>query len=75
MSVIEEIAIGAEESPENTQEISATIPENNEDIQAAPKKRGRPVGAKNKAKLAPKPKPKAKQKKQVEYEEYTESEE
>ena len=75
--VIEEIPIEAEDPPENTQEMLASIPENLEDIQDIPKKtRGRPAGAKNKAKPkpAPKPKPKAKQK-PVEYEEYTESEE
>jgi len=81
MSEIQEIPIEPEGPPENTQEIChglASIPENPEEIQPAPKKRGRPPGSKNvkpKPKPAPKPKPKAKQKKQVEYEEYTESEE
>ena len=76
MAEIEEIPIEAEGTPENTQEVSTTIPENTEDIediQPAPKKRGRPPGSKNvkpKPKPAPKPKPKAKQKKPAEYEEY-----
>jgi len=80
MAEIEEVPIQSEDIPENAgdiaqdnQEIINEIPEN----AAAPKKRGRPPGAKNKPKPkpAPKPKPKATQKKQVEYEEYTESEE
>jgi len=86
MLEIQEIPIEPVDPPENTQEIChglAFIPENPEEIQPAPKKRGRPAGAKNKPKPAsvtpaPKPKPNAKQKKQVtkiEYEEYTESEE
>ena len=75
MSEIQEIPIEAEDPPENTQEMLASIPENPEEIQPAPKKKGRPVGAKNKAKTAPKPKPKAKQKKPVEYEEYEEESE
>ena len=74
MTEIQEIPIEAEDPPENTQEMLTTIPENCEEIQPAPKKRGRPAGAKNKA--APKPKPKAKtkakQRKPVEYEEYEE---
>ena len=78
MTDIEEIAIEAEDPPENTQEILQSIPENLGDIQDIPKKgRGRPAGAKNKPKPAPrpKPKPKAKQKKPVEYEEYDEESE
>ena len=78
MTEIEEIPIEAEDIPENTQEVLASIPENAEDIQpVVTKGRGRPAGAKNKAKPKPKPapKPQAKQKKPVEYEEYTESEE
>jgi hypothetical protein len=74
MSEIHETPIEAEDPPENTQEILASIPENPEEIQPVPKKRGRPAGSKN-VKPAPKPKPKAKQKKPVEYEEYTDSEE
>ena len=74
MSEIQEIPIEAEDPPENTQEILAPIPENPEEIQPVPKKRGRPAGSKN-VKPAPKPKPKAKQKKPVDYVEYTESEE
>jgi len=73
MSEIEEIPIGAEDTPENTQEVLTTIEEKSEDIQTnkpAPKKRGRPAGAKNRAK--PKPKPKVKK---PEYDEYEESEE
>ncbi len=74
MAEIQEIPIEAEDPPENTQEMLVDIPENCEEIQPAPKKRGRPAGAKNKA--APKPKPKAKtkakQRKPVEYEEYEE---
>jgi hypothetical protein len=74
MTDIEEIPIESHDPPDET---LASIPETPEEIQPAPKKRGRPVGAKNKAKPKPPPapKPKAKQKKQVEYEEYTESEE
>jgi len=75
MSEIQEIPIEAEDPPENTQEILASIPENPEEIQPAPKKRGRPRGSRSVAKPAPTPKPKAKQKKPVEYVEYTESEE
>ena len=87
MAEIEEILIRAEDTPENTQEMQPPIPGNTTDIRPAPKKRGRPAGAKNKAKPAcasgargaephaPKPKPKAKQKKTPEYEEYEDSEE
>ncbi len=52
-----------------------SIPENCEEIQPAPKKRGRPAGAKNKAKPAPLHIPKAKRRKPVEYEEYEEESE
>jgi len=66
MTEIEEIPINAGEA----QESEKYIPENNEEIPentAAPKKRGRPAGAKNKPKppapkTKPKPKPKAKAK-------------
>jgi len=74
MAEIQEIPIEAEDPPEKTQEMLADIPEKSEEIQPAPKKRGRPTGAKNKIKPAPKPKPKAK-KKTVEYEEYEEESE
>ena len=59
--------------PENNEEIPEDIPENT----AAPKKRGRPAGAKNKPKPpAPKPKPKPKAKtKEPEYEDYSEEDE
>ncbi len=73
MAEIQEIPIEAEDISENTQEMLTSIPENCEEIQPAPKKRGRPAGAKNKA--APKPKPKAKKRKPVEYEEYEEESE
>ena len=75
MSEIQEIPIEPEDPPENTQEMLASIPEAPEEIQPAPKRRGRPAGAKNKPKPAPKPRPKAKQKKPVEYEEYDEESE
>ena len=74
MADIIEIPLETEEFTENTQEIT----ENTEE-KPAPKKRGRPPGAKNRAKAPPPPpptpKPKAKKKKPVEYEEYEESEE
>ena len=73
MTEIQEIPIEAEDISENTQEMLTSIPETCEEIQPAPKKRGRPAGAKNKA--APKPKPKAKKRKPVEYEEYEEESE
>ncbi len=71
MTEIQEIPIEPEDISENTQEMLTSIPENCEEIQPAPKKRGRPAGAKNKAAPKPKPKakPKAKQRKPVEYEE------
>ena len=63
MAEIEEFPTEAEDPPENTQEMLATNQENPEEIQPAPKKRGRPVGAKNKPKpLAAKPKAKPKAK-------------
>ena len=73
MADITEIPLEAEELTENVQENT----ENNEE-KIAPKKRGRPPGAKNRAKAPPPPpipKPKAKKKpiKKVEYE--TESDE
>ena len=83
MAEIEEIPINAGEAqesekniPENNEEIPEDIPENT----AAPKKRGRPAGAKNKPKPpAPKakqkPKPKAKTKEQPEYEDWSEEDE
>ena len=80
MAEIEEIPINAGEAqeseqniPENNEEIPEDIPENT----AAPKKRGRPAGAKNKPKppaQKPKPKPKAKTK-EPEYEDYSEEDE
>ena len=75
MAEIQEIPIEAEDISENTQEICAYIPENPEEIQPAPKKRGRPAGAKNKAKPAPLLMQKAKQRKPLEYEEYEEESE
>ncbi len=69
--MIEEVAIEAEEPSENAEEMQPTIQENPEEIledKPAPKKRGRPAGAKNKpkppaakAKAKPKAKPKAPQ--------------
>ena len=71
MTEIVEVPIQAEEPTENTAEILEVIPENTEDNPST-KKRGRPPGAKNKAKPAPapkpKPKPKAKVNKVIEYE-------
>ena len=79
MAEIEEIPINAGEAqesekniPENNEEIPEDIPENT----AAPKKRGRPAGAKNKPKppapkVKSKPKPKAKTK-EPEYEDWSE---
>ena len=72
MTEIEEIPLAIEESTENNQEIPEHIPKSNAQ-EVVPKKKGRPVGAKNKPK--PKPKPKTKTKKPVEYEEEEESEE
>jgi hypothetical protein len=56
MSIIEEIPINAEETPINTQETPTNVEETPTNVEEtpAPKKRGRPVGAKSK------PKPKAK---------------
>ena len=79
MADIEEIPLGETEHTENNQEII----QDNEEImktiaeEPAPKKKGRPPGAKNKPKPpAPKPKPKkVKGKKQPEYEEYESEEE
>ncbi len=75
MADITEIPLEAEELTENVQENT----ENNEE-KTAPKKRGRPPGAKNRAKAPPPPpipKPKAKKKpiKKVEYETESESDE
>ncbi len=77
MADIIEIPLEAEELTENAQEIT----ENTEE-KPAPKKRGRPPGAKNRAKAPPPappptPKPKAKKKpiKKVEYETESESDE
>ena len=80
MADIEEIPLDQTENTENNQEI---IQENEEIVESipaepAPKKKGRPPGAKNKPKAPapkPKPKPKAKVKKQPEYEEYESEEE
>jgi len=44
-SIIEEIPLDLEEATDDTQEI---VEEVTEEIQAIPKKRGRPAGAKNK---------------------------
>ena len=71
--------INTEEIPEEIQETTEIIEEIPEEIQPAPKKRGRPAGAKNK----PKPKPKVQVKKakpvakrkEVQYEDYSYSEE
>ena len=79
MAEIEEIPISAEgaqenvqDIPEDNQETAQEIPEN----APAPKKRGRPSGAKNKPKPKPAPKPKTKAKaKEPEYEDYSEEEE
>ena len=74
MADIIEIPLEAEELTENAQENT----ENNEE-KIAPKKRGRPPGAKNRAKAPPPPppapKPKAKKKsiKKIEYETESES--
>ena len=75
MAEIEEIPPEPQEPSENAEEMQPTIQETPEEIKPAPKKRGRPVGAKNKpkptaakAKAKPKAKPKA-----LQYE--TESEE
>ncbi len=57
MTEIEEIPLEPHEPSENTQEIAADIPENPEEIQPAPKKRGKPLGAKSKPKPKPEPKP------------------
>ena len=80
MADIEEIPLNQTENTEHipeevqdNEEIAENIPE-----EPAPKKKGRPPGAKNKPKPPapkPKPKPKAKVKKQPEYEEYESEEE
>ena len=84
MTDIEEIPIGAEDIPQNDQDIAQDIPETAHVSDNIPKKgRGRPAGAKNKPKpkpapKAPKTKEKAKQKKpvtEIEYEEYEEESE
>ncbi len=82
MSEIEEIPINPPEIPTASAEIPTDIPEIHEDIQSigednsAPKKRGRPLGAKNKApKPAPKPKSKPKAKIATIYEDEEDSEE
>ena len=80
MADIEEIPLDQTENTENNQEIIQDNEEIMENIQEepAPKKKGRPPGAKNKPKpqaAKPKPKPKAKVKKQPEYEEYESEEE
>jgi len=68
MAEIEEIPPEPQEPSENAEEMQPTIQETPEEIKPAPKKRGRPVGAKNKpkptaakAKAKPKAKPKAPQ--------------
>ena len=82
MAEIEEIPINADDAQESIKD----IPKNNENLvedivenTAAPKKRGRPAGAKNKPKPpAPKPKPKPKPKyktKEPEYEDWSEEDE
>ena len=48
MSIIEEVPLDIEEATEDTQE---TVEKIAEEIQAIPKKRGRPAGAKNKKKI------------------------
>ena len=73
-----EEAANIEEIPEEIQETAEIIEEIPEENIPAPKKRGRPVGAKNKAKPKPKvqvkkAKPAAKRK--VQYEDYSYSEE
>ena len=80
MTEIEEIPLDNVENTENNQEIIEDNTEIQENIQEepAPKKKGRPPGAKNKPKPPapkPKPKPKPKYKKKPEHEEYYESEE
>ena len=77
MAEFEEIHIEPQEAPAAPTEIPADIPGNSEDIQEkpAPKKRGRPAGAKNKPKPAPKPKSKAKAKITTVYEDDEDSEE
>ena len=83
MATIEEIPLDNQETVQETQDIA----EETQDIAEenveppAPKKKGRPPGAKNKPKPAPKqeakakPKPKPKRKPVVEEEEYEESSE
>ena len=79
MADFEEIPLENAENIENSQNIEKEIPENTEivehnqeipqEIPPLPKKKGRPVGAKNKAKPKPKTKTKAPVKKKVQYEE------
>ena len=76
MSVIEEIPLEPQESLENDEEMQPTNQENSEVIQPAPKKRGRPAGAKNKPKPpAAKAKAKAKVKAAPQYDSETEEDE
>ena len=75
-----EEAANIEEIPEEIQETAEIIEEIPEENTPAPKKRGRPVGAKNKAKPKPKAQVKTRAKpvakrKEVQYEEYSYSEE
>jgi len=79
MTEIEEISLEVEEPRENTQEEMQNIKGNDEE-KPAPKKRGRPPGAKNKARppplaTAPPPKPKKRAVKKIEYETESESDE
>ena len=86
MTEIEEISLEVEEPRENTQEEMQNIKGNDEE-KPAPKKRGRPPGAKNKARPsplalagatappAPPPKPKKRAVKKIEYETESESDE
>ena len=74
-----EEAANIEEIPEEIQESAEITKETAEETKPAPKKRGRPVGAKNNAKPKPKvqvkkAKPVAKRK-EVQYEDYSYSEE
>ena len=78
MEDIEEIPIEPQETPAASAEIPTGDPEIHEDIteKPAPQKRGRPLGAKNKApKPAPKPKSKPKAKIATIYEDEEDSEE
>ena len=78
MEDIEDIPIESQETPAASAEIPTGDPEIHEDITEKPvhKKRGRPLGAKNKApKPAPKPKSKPKAKITTVYEDDEDSEE